>query len=86
MLKVGDRIVCKTNIQKYFNNSRFGFIDEEIKVGGIYIIDCIDSDYQIFSVSVFKTKFFIATYDNYFYTDKELRKMKLERINNESRR
>jgi len=72
MLKVGDKLYCYNNY--IFNETIFFF------VGHTYIITMIDGIY-IWVIDKHENYYLIVNFHDYFYTTKELRKIKLERIN-----
>lgn len=72
-MKVGDTIVCK-------HSHVFGNEEHQIRKRNSYIIDVIKYDNSGIWVTV---KPWLNSYlvDKYFYTENELRKLKLEKIN-----
>ena len=78
-MKVGDKLYCKNNFYLWFiagnNYIITGFIGNYI-----YIRDKYGNDTP-FDINVT----YPESYLNYFYSEQEMRKIKLERIENESR-
>lgn len=78
-LNIGDKLLCKKDnltIFSLFTELKYYTVDNMILIGPdyyMYSIRC-DSNYII----NFKTDYQI---NNYFYNEKEIRKMKLEKLN-----
>ena len=80
-VKVGDKVYCHTEYSVYIWRKSFS-------KGNIYIIDTvniIDSEIWVWMFDDFGSQVSICydnKFDKYFYTDKELRRKKLEKLRN----
>lgn len=80
MLKVGDILISKTECIMYGTNFR------SLRIGKEYRIKVIDKNlYGSYQFNILDEggdlhSFPFSKYDEYFYTIKEIRKMKLERL------
>ena len=76
-MKVGNIVYCKKSLFQLFSKDEC-YIVKDLSNSGVRIYFKLD-DWTTFTFG--KEHFGWARFDDYFYTEKELRKLKLDKIN-----
>lgn len=88
MYKVGDKLICKNSLQVTISNACLNIKDLAFTKGIEYEVFQFDKIYnEVLIGKIGKDRniyhwFWFGRINDYFYTDIELRKIKLERLNN----
>jgi len=83
MFNVGDYVICKVNSNNYTKYKSYKIV--KIIHGLNFILHNDESDilsYHMESDATFNAIFILSEFNEYFYSPQELRKEKLEKLNN----